>query len=672
MNPLNNKKFSENYYKIKKITSKFPINKESEKFIDKLIKNNIVILISGTGSGKSVSAPIIALKYYNYKRQIILTQPRTVNIISISQFISDQLDTQLGNEVGYMYGAGKKYDKNKNKILVIIDSIYHKISKLFNLEEETDEEPPIIFVDEIHERSIYMDLILTSAYILFKEKKNHEKLPKFVLLSATIDPNFFKSYYEKVCKVDIVKIPGVSQKIEHVYKNFKINNPYPLIIKEVQNLLKKKENYKDILIFLPTLSSCIKMVKEIEKKKYDNLFITVLSRKTEEKEKIFITDGNLYKIENAWKKYFGYEDPFNRSKIFNRRVICSTPIAETGLTIKGIKYVIDSGLVNTVFINPKDGKKYQKITKINKQSVIQRCGRTGRTEPGICIHMYTHEQFKIMHESLLPQIYKTNYNTLIINFIKIYESISKAIFRIKYMPNRLNQKLQASSINSLYVNGLLFEDYLSKKGEIATNLGIDIDLGNLIISSFEYNIHKYMIPIVVFIHIDPNPFSWTSGDIKKNEYGTPIVFLIFWHKFLSTFLNNNYKLIKNEKYKNPLKKWCDKMKFDYYKFDKFIITLNKLEKRLHEYKGFLIKKIKFTQIPIPDLIILMFIKYFKHRLIKISQNKYKLNNTIIYFKPKIISGDPLIISFIDIIYTQYGPPLIISPFTVVKKNIELN
>jgi HrpA-like RNA helicase len=675
MNPLTNIKYSKEYYKLKKKLSKLPIyQKENIKLFEKkLDKCNILILVSGTGSGKSIGSPILALKHYNYRRKIILTQPRTVNIEDIASFIALQLDVKVGEEVGFMYGRGKKYNSKKNKLLVIIDSIYVRIEKLFELSEPNEEiVRPIIFIDEIHERSIYMDLILTTVYLMFKNvpKEKHKFLPKVVLLSATINPQFFINYYSGLeLDIELMQIEGVSQKINHIYlqSTLKYKDILSLTEKEVEKLIKKKENYADILVFLPTLNNCIKMSENIQKIFPKNIFITPLSRKTFEEDKKFIIDKDLYKI--GWESYYGYPDPLGRGK-FLRRVIFSTPIAETGLTIAGLKYVIDTGFENVVYL--RDGKKWQKISLINKPSVIQRCGRTGRTEPGTCIHMYSYENYEKFPMEIIPKIYKTEYHTLLLNFIKIYGTVDEMVYTINFLPNKLNKKLMDDTILELYELGVLSENKISKKGEIATDLGIDVKLGNLIISSFEFNMQKYMIPIAIFLHIDSNPQGWSEKKIKPNKYGVPITFLIIWYDFLSTFLKIYGTLVEKERFHVPLRKWCKKHQYNYYKFKTFLITLNKMESRLHQYKNTLFIKVKNYGIPIPDMILYIFMTQYKERLQFIPfKKKYKIvsSNELVFFRSPYIdvSIKPFLIGFTDIIYRKEFPPIIISPFVILTK-----
>ncbi len=630
MNPLTKKPFSAEYYELQKNLKKnLPIYREDvvKEFTTKLEENDVVVLTSSTGSGKSIGTPILALKKYNYNNLIIITQPRVINIVDNADFIAKQLDVKLGEEVGYMYGGGRKFKIGVTKIIVVIDSIYVRILKLIEHREEEkqlkiegiklkDEEvsyltnPNIIMIDEFHERSLHMDLMLVTAAHHFKTRSigGEVGIPyKFVLLSATIDVNVYRDYFIKYgAKTATMEVWGKTQPIKHYYlKNSVIENVQDAytqndikkITEEIMNQVKKlilEENNANVLIFVPTVALCYKMVISAEgwakeKGLYNGIYFDALSSKTEESLKNFIIQ---MVPPVSWKDHFDKMDPKERG-VFKQKIIFSTPTSETGITVKGINYVIESGLQNFVRYNAKERRKYQSITRTSQSSVTQRCGRAGRLGPGNCIHIYTEDEYRNpdnFKADPVPAIEKQEYHVIIINLLKIYGTVDKVLEVLNYLPNPINQPLVRHTLNELYKIGIITAGKLSDVGDVITNLGVDFKYGQLILKSLELNIIEHMLPIIMFMHIKDNPLDWYVGKDRnkfinqyRNNVGNFLVYYKMWIKFQRECLRysgSDRKIIK----------WCRKNDFNHMLFRKFIRAVRKTERRLHEHKGKLIIK----------------------------------------------------------------------------------
>lgn len=585
INPLTKKKFSKLYYSTLKITSTFPVYKKANDFIKLLDRHDIIIIESSTGSGKSVGCPIIALKHYEYNAKIILTQPRVVNIAGAAKFIAQQLDVKLGDQVGFLHGQDKNFDIKKTKIFVCTDSIFDRVIKM--IENIREDDQVVVFIDEVHERSIYMDLILAYVCRKFHEIKfnQDDELFKFVLLSATLDVGFYKSYFEKYgASVGTLTIGGGTRfPVDHKFisPHNKVN--YKNVIYNIVDLIIKNyiDTYcPDILIFLPVISVCAKGA-DILKSKVDTtkIYINSLSRITPSKEKDIIIGIDKY-------TNYGYR----------QRIIFSTPVSETGVTFesvngRNIDIVIDSGFENQVIYNPKIGFKQQSIEYTTMASVIQRCGRAGRVTKGTCIHIYSENIFNTEFAKYIPpKIKNTTYYDLIISFLKIRENLNDVLVDIRYLPTKLNYQQLNYTILNLYKWGILYDGRFSKiKGIIATDLGISERYGILIMNSFKYKIQKYIVPIAIFLHINSKFHEWISTskkdvDIFKNRYGIPISFLILWEKFKKFIRMHKVNPNSIEIYFNKISKWCSQKNYNYELFKKFTLALKKTESRLNKYQ----------------------------------------------------------------------------------------
>ena len=549
-----------------------------------------------------------------------------------------------------------------------------------------DNIPIIVFIDEVHERSIYMDLIL--SYIVRHHLEltidQSKRIIKFVLLSATIDVMFYKNFFNQCdINVDAITISGKRKfKISHRYleidgliKN-KINNVIDHIIEEYIS------SKSDILIFLPTKSLCNYGVQHIVKKMgedCDNILIKTLYGTTPQNIKDLLT---------------GVENYMNHG--YTQRIIFSTPISETGITFKtigerNIDIVIDFGYKNIVIFDPKTGFFNQMIKETSQSSVVQRCGRVGRVADGTCYHIYPHNKYMKFNKYISPQINTTNYYNLIINFLKLRKNIYDVMIDIKFLPTPIDKNHLNFALLKLYTMGILYNGKFSLRGTIASDLGISERLGILIMNSFKYHdVVRYIIPIAIFININSNILDWIPiSNITnfKNKYGSPISFLKLWLEFKKS---NVYQSPRSSMiYIKRLRDWCNKNDYNYELFFKMVTSLKKTDERLQKYSKqlstYFISEI--ATIPKPEnddnnipvsvinKIMMIFSTTFSDIRLKLNTSRKRFNlyghdgsNTKIsirnYFTPMIDFATSSLIGCTDVIITERGFPIIVCPFVI--------
>jgi len=635
MNPLTGKRYSKQYYETRKKLGHLPMYNDViiDEFKSKLLNNDVLILKSTTGSGKSIVSPIHALQLFNYESMIVITQPRTINIVKNAEIIAKQLDVKLGMEVGYKYGAGNAFKPGVTKVLVVIDTIYNRILKLLQDQDEEAKlkferikilrkdiefmanKPHVIMIDEFHERSMSIDLIMSYAYNYFTTVSKENRQYKFVLLSATIDTERYYKYFERSgASVDTMIVKTKPHPIKYMWLHKSIfSDNYRkyegiLIKKMIEKIsyIVGKSAKNNVLIFMPTVSMCRKGVDKCEewaKKngRFKDIYITLLDRKTDIHVKNFIIEGNQVdpisgkelKIDiteaNAWKKFFGTDDPKGRGR-FKQKVIFSTPISETGITIEKLTHVIDSGKQNYVYFDDTSRRKYQDISETSRASVSQRCGRSGRLGPGVCMLMYTESEYcdtDLFAMDIIPKIKQTTYYNFIIPMLKIYEDLHKCIEVIQNLPTPMNHLLLNDTIQDLYNWGIIFNGKLSRYGNLVTNLGIDFNYGRVLIMAIELDIIRHMLPIVLMMHIDPKPGSWDYSEkiISRNKFGAFFIFYKLWVKLKREMINPNRKAMwarNKSQFLKKLYRWCSKLDYNYMAFDRFIKLITKTQRRLHE------------------------------------------------------------------------------------------
>lgn len=395
INPLNNKNYSEEYKNLSKIWSKFPAYEKANYIIETIKKNQVTIVISGTGSGKTVLVPKFALHALDYKKKIAITLPKQIITKSAAEFSAKTLDVELGNEVGYKYrGSPKNSKSNNNKLLYATDGTI--VAKLLN--DPSLKEFDMVIVDEAHERKVQIDFLL---YLLKQTLKLRPDF-KLIIMSATINSEIFTSYYKEF-KLENINITGkTNYPIESIFlekdidkKNY-IQKGLDIIIKIIKEDDLSKKGSHDIMFFVTSSNEAFDLCKELNNiiesdnsLKKDVYCIEVFAGMNKEKQ-IIAQDKELFKKEGE----------------FNRKIVITTNVAESSLTIEGIKYVIDSGYELLGQYDPDImGHRLQKEI-ISHAQAKQRMGRSGRTEPGVCYHLYTEDFFNKMKKFPEPDIRK--------------------------------------------------------------------------------------------------------------------------------------------------------------------------------------------------------------------------------------------------------------------------
>lgn len=359
-----------NYY------ANLPISQYAEKIKKSIIDNQVLIIAGDTGSGKTTQIPKICLEAgRGVFGKIAHTQPRRIAARSVAHRIADELGQSLGEDVGFKVRFAESAREN-SYIKVVTDGI------LLNevVADPWLEEYDTIIIDEAHERSLNIDFLLG----IIKGKLLKRKDLKVIITSATIDPVSFSKYFNDA---PVIEIPGRTFPVEIKYLDENKVEFDDKILHAINNL----PDRGDILVFLSGEGEIHQVKEMLNKKQFQNTEILPLfSRLSWQKQQLI----------------------FKPSK--SRKIILSTNLAETSITVPGIKYVIDSGTARVSRYNYRSRMQRLPIERISKASAKQRAGRCGRTEPGICIRLYSEDDFSLREEFNEPEITRTNLATIIL------------------------------------------------------------------------------------------------------------------------------------------------------------------------------------------------------------------------------------------------------------------
>lgn len=368
-----------------------PVYQQRERILEALASNQVIVVESPTGSGKTTQLPVI-LNEAGYARNGIIgvTQPRRIAAISVSEFISKQLGTPMPGLVGYKMRFEDKTSQS-TLIKIMTDGILLQEMKL----DPALSRYSVIMVDEAHERSLNIDFILGLL------KRVLEARPEFkvIVSSATINAEIFSAYFgdcpivkieTQVFPVTIVWDPPASE-----------GNPDSLIdkIEEIVDRIIGDKRDGDMLVFLPGE----KLIKDCMQR--------LALGASRNRLHIVPLYARLGKDEQ--------ERVFDKAPLGKKKVIISTNIAETSVTIDGVTSVIDSGQAKLNFYNPKTYTASLVQVPISKASSNQRKGRAGRTAPGFCYRLYTRDDFENRSLFTMEEIYRTDLSEVVLRMAEL-------------------------------------------------------------------------------------------------------------------------------------------------------------------------------------------------------------------------------------------------------------
>ena len=354
-----------------------PITARHAEIVAAIRQNQVVILAGETGSGKTTQLPKMCLEaLHDVRGQIGCTQPRRVAAMSVSKRVAEELNVPWGREVGCKMRFSDDTSRD-TRIKFMTDGI---------LLAEIQSDPmlrnySVLILDEAHERSLNIDFLL--GYLVGLLKKRPDL--KLLVTSATIDTEAFSAAFDGA---PIIEVSGRLYPVDIRYAPLDSGeDDFGFIdgaVSAVENALIETDD-GDVLVFMPT-------ERDI--------------RETRD-----LLDGRLgagFEV----LALFGRMASAEQQRIFQpgrkRRVVIATNVAETSITIPRIRYVVDTGLARISRYNPRTRTKRLPVEAVSQSSANQRAGRAGRVQDGICIRLYSQEDFEKRDRFTMPEIQRAN------------------------------------------------------------------------------------------------------------------------------------------------------------------------------------------------------------------------------------------------------------------------
>jgi len=481
-NPVTNKPYSDEYRNLAKVWSKFPAYQNAKQIIKDISDNQVILLTSGTGSGKTVLMPKYVWHSFDYKGLVGITLPKQILAESSAQFSARTLDVQLGVNIGFNFkGSDKKYSNIESGLMYATDGTI--VAQL--LKDPELKAYNAVVIDEAHERKVQIDFLL---YLLRNTCKLRKDF-KLIIMSATVNQTIFANYFEGM-KYHHIDVGGATNyPIESIYAEKSIDkNQYVAKGLEIVQKILSTTDDGDILFFVPSINEAFDVCKKLSAN------YTTVSEQCYCVE--VFADMNPEKQEYAIDKLI-YKTKFGKS----RKLAVSTNVAESSLTIDGIKFVIDSGYENFSSYDPEIDCNLIEKKFITKAQVKQRMGRTGRTSAGTCYHLYTQKEYEAMQDFPQPSIRTSNIYGECLRLLAL-DSIQSVDVLTDCLQNFIeppNLKYIKQAINKLTNLGLIQYDSINKLGKIVADMQLEPAQGVAVLTGYEFNCSKEVIAIIALL-----------------------------------------------------------------------------------------------------------------------------------------------------------------------------
>lgn len=430
--------------------SRLPILSQRQEILRAIDENNVVILVSETGSGKTTQLPQLVLQT-KPKACMVVTQPRRVAAISVASRVAKERRSRLGDIVGYAVRFDDCSSRVRTRIRYVTDGVLLRES----LSKGGLSRYSHIIVDEVHERSINTDVVLSVAKRTLHESQTsrHGRSLKVIVMSATTDAAKLGSFFSRDSdvKVKVLVVPGRQFPVSTLYTLSPVQDFVDAAVTAALQIHVDYPMDGDILVFLPGQDEI-------------HAAITLLSERIRR-----YMPSSMHNSVAAQPLYAALPPaeqiraitPFETEKQRKvRKVVFATNVAETSITIEGIRYVIDTGMAKVRSLLPSSGLQAEilRLEPVSKAQADQRRGRAGRTGPGLVFRLYTEEQYDAMTSFPVPEILRVDCAGTVLQVIAYDEAAGGN--GIKYFPflDTPPRRILASALETLMSLGAIDDE----------------------------------------------------------------------------------------------------------------------------------------------------------------------------------------------------------------------
>ncbi|WP_087026454.1 ATP-dependent RNA helicase HrpA [Thaumasiovibrio subtropicus] len=506
-----------------------PVSQKKDDIAEAIAHNQVVIVAGETGSGKTTQLPKICLELGLGKFGTIgHTQPRRLAARSVANRIAEELDTEMGSQVGYKVRFNDQVS-DQTQVKLMTDGIL--LAEIQN--DRFLNQYDTIIIDEAHERSLNIDFIMGYLRELLPKRPDL----KVIITSATIDPERFSKHFNNA---PIIEVSGRTYPVEVRYRPVSEDgddtdrDQMEAIFDAVDELC--DEGMGDILIFMNGEREIRDTADALNKRNLRDTEILPLYARlaANEQNRVFQTHRG-------------------------RRIVLATNVAETSLTVPGIKYVIDPGTARISRYSYRTKVQRLPIEAVSQASANQRKGRCGRVQEGICIRLYSEEDFLSRPEFTDPEILRTNLASVILQMTAIGLGDIEA-FPFVEAPDRRHIQDGVRLLQELGAINEKAKDprkRLTKLGVQLSRLPIDPRLARMVLEAPRYGALKEVMVIAAALSIQdprerPMEKQQASDEKHRRFYDKESDFLTFVN--LWDYVQEQQKALSGNQFRKQCKK----------------------------------------------------------------------------------------------------------------------
>lgn len=443
-----------------------PITSHADSIREKIQRGQVIIVCGSTGSGKTTQLPKVALAAgCGRTGRIGCTQPRRIAASSLARRVAGELGAEFGREVGYKVRFDDK-TSDKTVVKFMTDGI---------LLAETRDDPMLyqydcVILDEVHERSLNVDFLLGYFKLLLRKRKDL----KLIISSATLESERLATFFGGA---PVEEVEGRLFPIEDCWLEPGEDEELTESVARGVTFINEMDPRGDILVFLPGEREIRDCAEMLSGRKFPNTEILPLFGR--------LSAGDQQRV-------------FSPSRF--RRIVLATNVAETSLTIPGIRYVVDSGLVRLSRYNPRTRIQELRVEQISQASARQRRGRCGRLRDGICVHLYPEETLNESAEFTPPEIQRSSLAGVILQMASLnLPPLGEFPLVDEPAPALVREGMR--TLNDLCaLDGMR----LTRIGRSLAALPLDPQLGKMLLEAHRHKVLPEMLVIVAFLSI-PDP-----------------------------------------------------------------------------------------------------------------------------------------------------------------------
>lgn len=464
-----------------------PVNQKLDLIRQTIAEHQVVIVCGETGSGKTTQIPKICLTLGRGVHGLIgHTQPRRIAARSVATRIAQELGSTLGEHVGFKVRFTDRLSE-KSVIKLMTDGILLAETQTDRYLEAYD----TIIIDEAHERSLNIDFMLGYLKQLLPRRPDL----KIIITSATIDAERFSRHFNQA---PVIEVSGRLYPVETRYRPLSQHDEDDRDVEMEDAVVEAAEELSrqgagDILVFLPGEREIRETAEKLRKSGLRGVEILPLFARlsNEDQQRIFRPGGG-------------------------RRIVLATNVAETSLTVPGIKYVIDTGLARVKRYSPRAKIEQLLVEKISQAAARQRAGRCGRVQAGICIRLYAEDDFNARPAFTDPEILRSNLAAVILRMAALKLGHVDA-FPFLEAPS---SRQIADGYQVLTELGAVDEaGALTKTGQELARIPTDPRLGRMLLAARDFGCVREMLIIASALSIqDPRERPFEARDAAERAH----------------------------------------------------------------------------------------------------------------------------------------------------------